>query len=98
MSDIKFGFWVAIHKEENSCYGVNVLYLRGCFSAVDNLDDLHKMVTESVNLHIDGNFDLNDFDTIASLSYYINNTDYQDEIDGAIGFIFVEFKETENEN
>ncbi len=45
---------VAIHKDEDSDYGVSVPDLPGCFSAGDTLDDAMNQVVEAIETHIEG--------------------------------------------
>jgi len=45
---------VAIHKDEDSDYGVSVPDLPGCFSAGDTLDNAMSQVVEAIETHIEG--------------------------------------------
>lgn len=45
---------VAIHKDEDSDYGVSVPDLPGCFSAGDTLDDAMNQAVEAIETHIEG--------------------------------------------
>lgn len=47
-------YTVAIHKDEDSDYGVSVPDLPGCFSAGDTLDDAMNQVVEAIETHIEG--------------------------------------------
>lgn len=44
---------LAIHKDPNSCYGVTVPDLPGCFSAGDTLDEAIEQAREAILLHLE---------------------------------------------
>ncbi len=44
---------VAIHKEEDSCYGVTVPDIPGCFSAGESLDEAMNNVQEAISSHLE---------------------------------------------
>ena len=46
-------FPLAIHKEKNSCYGVTVPDLKGCFSAGDTLDEAVTNASEAIKGHLE---------------------------------------------
>ena len=46
-------FPLAIHKEKNSCYGVTVPDLKGCFSAGDTLDEAVANASEAIKGHLE---------------------------------------------
>ena len=46
-------FPLAIHKEKNSCYGVTVPDLTGCFSAGDSLDEAVTNASEAIKGHLE---------------------------------------------
>ena len=43
-----------IHKDEDSSYGVSLPDFAGCFTAVDNFDDLNTAIQEAVELWAEG--------------------------------------------
>lgn len=45
---------VAIHKDNNSDYGVTVPDLPGCFSAGDSPEDALRNVVEAIECHVEG--------------------------------------------
>jgi predicted RNase H-like HicB family nuclease len=45
---------ILIPKETDSCFGVTVPDLPGCFSAGDSLDNALKQAQEAIELHIEG--------------------------------------------
>jgi len=45
---------VAIHKDENSDYGVTVPDLPGCFSAGATMDEAIEMASEAIECHLEG--------------------------------------------
>jgi predicted RNase H-like HicB family nuclease len=45
-------FPVAIHKDEDSVFGVSVPDLRGCHSAGDTLEDALKNAKHAIELHV----------------------------------------------
>lgn len=45
---------IVIHKEENTCYGVIVPDLPGCFSAGDTLDEAICNSKEAIECHLEG--------------------------------------------
>lgn len=47
-------FAVVIHKDPDSCYGVTVPGLPGCFSAGDTLDEAVESVSEAIACHVEG--------------------------------------------
>ncbi len=47
-------FAVVIHKDPNSCYGVTVPGLPGCFSAGDTLDEAVESASEAIACHVEG--------------------------------------------
>lgn len=47
-------FAVVIHKDPDSCYGVTVPGLPGCFSAGDTLDEAVESTSEAIACHIEG--------------------------------------------
>ena len=47
-------FAVVVHKDPDSCYGVTVPGLPGCFSAGDTLDEAVKSTSEAIACHIEG--------------------------------------------
>lgn len=47
-------FAVVIHKDPDSCYGVTVPGLPGCFSAGDTLDEAVESAHEAIACHIEG--------------------------------------------
>ncbi len=44
---------VAIHKDKDSCYGVSVPDIPGCFSAGESLDEALKSVEEAISSHLE---------------------------------------------
>ena len=70
---------IVIHKDPESCYGVTVPDLPGCFSAGDTLEDALKQATEAIEFHIECL--LLDGDPIPELkdvTDHQNNPDYTD--------------------
>ena len=47
-------FYLAIHKEPNSAYGVTVPSLPGCYSAGETLDQAIHEAKEAIQFHIEG--------------------------------------------
>ena len=47
-------FAVVIRKDPNSCYGVTVPGLPGCFSAGDMLDEAVESASEAIACHVEG--------------------------------------------
>lgn len=47
-------YWVVIHKDPGSCYGVTVPDLPGCFSAGDTFEEALDMAREAIEFFIDG--------------------------------------------
>lgn len=45
-------FPLAVHKEKNSCYGVTVPDLKGCFSAGDTLDEAIANASKAIKGHL----------------------------------------------
>ena len=45
---------VVVHKDEDSCYGVTVPDLPGCFSAGDTLEEALEMTQEAILCHVEG--------------------------------------------
>ena len=70
---------LVIHKDPESCYGVTVPDLPGCFSAGDTLEDALKQARAAIEFHIECL--LLDGDPIPELkdvAYHQNNPDYAD--------------------
>lgn len=44
---------IAIHKDKNSCYGVTIPDLPGCFSAGYTLEEARKNAKEAAEFHIE---------------------------------------------
>ena len=44
---------VAIHKDQDSCYGVTVPDIPGCFSAGETLDEAINNVQEAISSHLE---------------------------------------------
>ena len=44
---------VAVHKETDSCYGVTVPDIEGCFSAGDTLDEALANAHQAINAHLE---------------------------------------------
>ena len=69
---------VAIHKEDNSCFGISVPDIPGCFSAGDTLDEALESTKEAISGHLEI---LADDDNLLApkalpIDSYINNTSY----------------------
>ena len=47
-------FPVAIHKDENSIYGVTIPDLPGCFSAGNTIEEALSQAVEAIECHIEG--------------------------------------------
>lgn len=46
-------YLVAVHKEKDSCYGVTVPDIEGCFSAGDTLDEALANTHQAINAHLE---------------------------------------------
>lgn len=69
---------VAIHKDNDSCFGITVPDIAGCFSAGDTLDEALENAQEAISGHLevladDGNIAPN----AAPIDDYINEPTYQ---------------------
>ena len=70
---------VVIHKDPESCYGVTVPDLPGCFSAGDTLEDALKQATEAIKFHIECLLlDGDPIPKLKDIAYHQNNPDYTD--------------------
>lgn len=47
-------FAAVVHKDPDSCYGVTVPGLPGCFSAGDTLDEAVESASEAIACHVEG--------------------------------------------
>ena len=46
-------YWIVIHKDPGSCYGVTVPDLPGCFSAGDTFEEALDMAREAIEFFIE---------------------------------------------
>jgi predicted RNase H-like HicB family nuclease len=68
---------VAIHKENNSCYGITVPDIKGCFSAGKTLDEALENTKEAISGHLEILADDNIFAPKAlPIDSYINDLSY----------------------
>jgi len=68
---------VAIQKDEDSCYGVTVPDIPGCFSAGESLDEAIKNVQEAISAHLEILAEDNHLAPKPSVvDIYTNNPDY----------------------
>lgn len=68
---------VVIHKDPDSCYGVTIPDIPGCFTAGDSLDEATSNVQEAVECHLHGS------DTIpepSDIEKHMNDPLYKDGI------------------
>ena len=72
-------FYVAIHKDPDSVYGVTVPALPGCFSFGETLEEASQNVREAIQFHIEGYLDDRQEPEIKHLSLdeLQGNPDYQ---------------------
>lgn len=70
--------YLAIHKDDNTGYGVTVPALAGCFSYGDTLEDALFNAKEAVQLHLKGMLDDGEEPIIEHLTLdgLVNNPDY----------------------
>jgi predicted RNase H-like HicB family nuclease len=81
-------FSLAIHKDEDSDYGVTVLDLPGCFTAEDTLEGVIKAAKEAIECHIEAM--LEDGEPIPEpkpIEYYKNDGSLKD---ATFGFVEVD--------
>lgn len=70
---------VAIHKDENSCFGATVPDIAGCFSAGDTLEDALFSARDAINNHLEILAEDGFIAPQASpVDRYYNNADYKD--------------------
>lgn len=70
---------IALHKDENSDYGVTFLDLPGCFSAGSTVEEALSMAQEAAECHIEGLLmDAEPVPVPSSIEEYKKNPDYQD--------------------
>ena len=68
---------VAVHKETDSCYGVTVPDIEGCFSAGDTLDEALANSHQAINAHLECLADEGTLPPIAKpIDDYLANEDY----------------------
>ncbi len=68
---------VAIQKDKDSCYGVTVPDIPGCFSAGESLDEAIKNVQEAISAHLEILAEENQLAPKPSVvDVYINDPDY----------------------
>jgi len=69
---------VAVHKETDSCYGVTVVGIVGCFSAGDTLDEALSNAHEAINAHLEYLAEEGVLPPVAKpVDDYLANEDYQ---------------------
>ena len=70
---------LVIHKDPESCYGVTVPDLPGCFSAGDTLEDALKQARAAIEFHIECLLlDGDPIPELKDIAYHQNNPDYVD--------------------
>ena len=76
---------VVIHKDPESCYGVTVPDLPGCFSAGDTLDEALAQATEGIECHIEGLLmDGEDIPLPQPMEIHYQNPDFEGGIWGVV--------------
>ncbi len=76
---------IAIHKEKNSCYGVTVPDMPGCFSAGDTLEEALEQAKEAIVFHAEGLAeDGLPIPKIHPIEKHFKNPDYKDAIWAAV--------------
>lgn len=71
--------YVAIHKNEDSCYGVTVPDLPGCFSAGDSVSEALTNVYQAIKSHLENiNEDSISFPVSKDTNVHLNNEDYKE--------------------
>lgn len=69
---------VAVHKEKDSCYGVTVPDIEGCFSAGDTLDEALANTHQAINAHLEYLAEEGVLPPVAkAVDHYLENDDYQ---------------------
>jgi predicted RNase H-like HicB family nuclease len=72
---------VAVHKETDSCYGVTVPDIEGCFSAGDTLDEALANAHQAINAHLEYLAEEGVLPPVAeAVDVYLSNDDYQGAI------------------
>ena len=68
---------VVIHKDPESCYGVTVPDLPGCFSAGDTIKEALTQVVEAIECYLEGLLlDREPIPNPKDIAFHINNPDY----------------------
>lgn len=70
---------IVIHKDSESCYGVTVPDLPGCFSAGDTVEDAMMQAVEAIECYLEGLLlDGEPIPNPKDITFYTNNPDYAD--------------------
>jgi predicted RNase H-like HicB family nuclease len=77
---------VAIHKDEDSCYGVSIPDIPGCFSAGETLDEAIDNTQEAISGHLEI---LAEEGTVAPKASIVEDYFQRDEYTGAT-WVYVE--------
>ena len=68
---------IVIHKDPESCYGVTVPDLPGCFSAGDTIEDALIQVVEAIECYLEGLLlDGEPIPNPKDIAFHTNNPDY----------------------
>ncbi len=72
-------YWIVLHKDEDSDFGVTVPDLPGCFSAGSTLEEAVAMAKEAIELHLEGLLDtVQSIPLAAGYEVHRNNPDFAD--------------------
>ena len=72
-------YWIVLHKDENSDFGVTVPDLPGCFSAGSTVDEAVVLAKEAIEFHLEGLLETGQsIPTAASHEVHRNNPDFAD--------------------
>ena len=70
---------IVIHKDPESCYGVTVPDLPGCFSAGDTIEDALVHAVEAIECYLEGLLlDREPIPNPKDMAFHTNNPDYTD--------------------
>lgn len=68
---------IVIHKDPDSCYGVTVPDLPGCFTAGDTLEDALMQAVEAIECYLEGLLlDQEPIPNPKNIAFHTNNPDY----------------------
>ena len=68
---------IVIHKDPDSCYGVTVPDLPGCFTAGDTLEDALMQAVEAIECYLEGLLlDQEPIPNPKDIAFHTNNPDY----------------------